>query len=561
MAKRAKQVGVPLVPSLRESLEVENRCRLINGFIYGGALFGVPGYKQMGSRLNGVPVKFLDYVGDSGTHNVLVFTTREIYQFLTDDWVTLTPRYSIGTITCAGDGTVLGTGTEWLANVTNTSILVVDGNEYQIKAVVSDTELSLESNGPNVTDAGYEIRRCFTIEYDSEYDSLDAVLMESAGVNWAIVGTNRDGMFKWNGSGTFVQMPGAKDIDLKPRVLTTFKNRLIAMAPNEVGIDYWHRYRWSTIDDYDDWIGPGSGFEDVIGGAKASRIVGQITTNKIVLLETEDAYVINYIGGDDVFRVSPVNFYTGAVAKEGHVRLDIGELVLNQENFFIYYEGAYSTNLVDKLATDRLDYDVNTGFHSCAARWGRYNLGLLTVPRVENTPRLLVVNLKGDPIAWWESSLAVSALITVHPYSSSPSWDSIDIAWDDYVGSWDMAQAESLGKVLLVGTADGRVYKVDQIDAGLTVTWETKPFIPDVATRVNEVRLQARGAGVISLEYSVDYGETWTGLGGKTLSEETKELSWFPNKWCDSFKIRVTAPAYGLKLTRPYIYIIERRQR
>ena len=124
-----------------------------------------------------------------------------------------------------------------------------------------------------------------------------------------------------------------------------------------------------------------------------------------------------------------------------------------------------------------------------------------------------------------------------------------------------MAQAESLGKVLLVGTADGRVYKVDQIDAGLTVTWETKPFIPDVATRVNEVRLQARGAGVISLEYSVDYGETWTGLGGKTLSEETKELSWFPNKWCDNFKIRVTAPAYGLKLTRPYIYIIERRQR
>jgi len=339
LPRRAKAVEVPLAPSLREPLEVENRCSLVNGFIYGGAIFGTPGYEQLGSELNGIPVKMLNYMDDSNRFTIVALTTREAYIFLGSDWVPITPVYEVGTISCSGDDVVNGTGTEWLNNVTDTSILVVDGIEYPIKTVVSDTQLTLEGNGPTVTDAPYTIRRCFTIDYDNAFDSLDAVIMERAGVNWLIMGTNRDGMFHWNGTGVLTRMQGAAGIDLKPRLLTTFQNRLIAFAPNETGIDYWHRYRWSTLDDYDDWTSVGAGFEDIIGGAKASRIIAQITTNKIVLLESRDAYVINYVGENDVFRATPVNFYTGAVAKEGHVRLDVGTMVLNQRTFTFITRG------------------------------------------------------------------------------------------------------------------------------------------------------------------------------------------------------------------------------
>jgi len=564
LPRRAKAIEVPLAPSLRETLEVENRCSLVNGFIYGGAIFGIPGYQQLGGQLNGIPVKLLNYMDDSNHFTIVVITTREAYIFLGSDWVPITPVYKVGTISCSGNDVVNGTGTAWLNNVTETSILVVNKVEYPIKTVVSDTQLILEGNGPVVTDVPYTIRCCFTVNYDNVYDSLDAVVLERAGVNWLIVGTNRDGMFHWNGTGVLTRMPGAAGIDLKPRLLTTFKNRLIAFAPNEAGLDYWHRYRWSTLADYDDWTSPGSGFEDIIGGAKASRIVAQVTTNKIVILETQDAYVVNYVGENDVFRASPVNFYTGAVAKEGHVRLDVGTLVINQENFYIYFEGSYSSNLIDKLATDRLEYNVNKGYQSCGERWGRYGIGLLTVPRIDTVPRILVVDLQGEPIAWWVSPLGVSALLAMYPFSPTPSWDSVQEAWDDHNLAWDTTTAESLGEILLIGTWDGAVYRasrVGDVDVGLVTVWETKPYIPQVATRVNEVRLQARGTGAIQLEYSVDYGETWTSLGARGLTPETKEISWFPNKWCDSFKIRITAPSFGLKITRPYIYIIERRQR
>jgi len=207
---------------------------------------------------------------------------------------------------------------------------------------------------------------------------------------------------------------------------------------------------------------------------------------------------------------------------------------------------------------------VNKGYQSCGERWGRYGIGLLSVPRIGTVPRVLVVDLQGDPMAWWESPLGVSALLSMYPFSPTPSWDSVQEPWDDHDIAWDTTTVESLGEILLVGTTSGAVYRashVEDVDVGLITTWETKPYIPSVATRVNEVRLQARGTGAIQLEYSVDYGETWTSLGSHELTEETTEMSWFPNKWCDNFKIRITAPAYGLKITRPYIYIIERRQR
>jgi hypothetical protein len=146
----------------------------------------------------------------------------------------------------------------------------------------------------------------------------------------------------------------------------------------------------------------------------------------------------------------------------------------------------------------------------------------------------------------------------------TPAWDYIGGLWDDHDEAWDFQEVESLGDMLFVGTWEGKIYRVSHInnvDTGLMFIWETKPYMPKVAVRVNEVRLQARGMGILALEYSIDYGDTWIGLGGYSLSENTQEFSWFPNKWCDNFKFRLTAPAHNLKLTRPFIDTIDRRQR
>lgn len=76
-------------------------------------------------------------------------------------------QYKTGTVAVTnGSQTVTGTGTSWLAEITVGDLFIVVGDNvsYQVAAVVSDTEITLNANYAGTTGSAlsYVIARDFT---------------------------------------------------------------------------------------------------------------------------------------------------------------------------------------------------------------------------------------------------------------------------------------------------------------------------------------------------------------------------------------------------------------
>ncbi len=113
--------------------------------------------------------------------------------------------------------------------------------------------------------------------------------------------------------------------------------------------------------------------------------------------------------------------------------------------------------------------------------------------------------------------------------TSETTWDSMAGTWDSQTTAWDSASFQSSSKRIVFGDSSGNsTYLVNGTSSdngtAISANFETKDFnandygLPDLDTmmRWKGIEMWATGS-TVTVEYSIDGGESWVAAGTKTL--------------------------------------------
>jgi hypothetical protein len=103
---------------------------------------------------------------------------------------------------------------------------------------------------------------------------------------------------------------------------------------------------------------------------------------------------------------------------------------------------------------------------------------------------------------------------------STTSWDEITPGWDDYLPTWDSGVQIQDWEEIVLGRSDGYTLRIDHTattDDGLVISsrLDTPDFTGDYLEykkRWLQLNVWGRGPGKVYVDYSTDYGDSWTNI-------------------------------------------------
>ena len=167
-----------------------------------------------------------------------------------------------------------------------------------------------------------------------------SVYLPRRDLNVGVFTNGVDPLFAWGGPSdntgfsTLTQGPIAEDV-------TLFANRVVALNIRELSSSsrVVQRVQWSIAGDPENWLGIGSGFEDLVDmRGEGTRIFS--TEDEMVLASTEEIWRGRLIRGDFVFQFSPLNKEVGAPFGKAVIQTRAGIFWLGADSNIYHLQGA-----------------------------------------------------------------------------------------------------------------------------------------------------------------------------------------------------------------------------
>ncbi len=166
-----------------------------------------------------------------------------------------------------------------------------------------------------------------------------SVYLPRRDLNVGVFTNGVDPLFAWGGPSdntgfsTLTQGPIAKDV-------TLFANRVVAFNIRELSSSsrIVQRAQWSVGGDPEDWLGIGSGFEDLVDmRGQGTRILS--TEDEMVLMSTEEIWRGRLIRGDFIFQFSSLNKEVGAPFAKPVIQTKAGIFWLGSDSNIYHLQG------------------------------------------------------------------------------------------------------------------------------------------------------------------------------------------------------------------------------
>ena len=176
-----------------------------------------------------------------------------------------------------------------------------------------------------------------------------SVYLPRSDLNVGVFTNGVDPLFAWGGPSdstgfsTLTQGPIAKDVTLFANRVVGFNIRELSSSSRVV-----QRVQWSIAGDPEDWTGIGSGFEDLVDmRGQGTRIFS--TEEEMVLGSTEEIWRGRLIGGDFVFRFSPLNKEVGIPFAKAAIQTKVGLFWLGSDSNIYHLQGARLDTIGDDV--------------------------------------------------------------------------------------------------------------------------------------------------------------------------------------------------------------------
>lgn len=345
----------------------------------------------------------------------------------------------------------------------------------------------------------------------------------------------------------------------KAKWLTVFANRVVLCGVEAAGTFYPRRVQWSDAGTHETWTGGTSGWVDVIdtnGWAVCLKKLG----STCFLYKTDSIWELSYVGGTRVF--NPVLIVNSiGVTSPATVQDEGRSHLLFSTNNVYRFDGTININPVGSQIKDLL-FETATKIVDLSYPYrikGKYvkeeHFYYLVVPVDSDTPNTLFrydtindiwVRKNTQPITCWGE---------FQELSDPDTWvESAGVTWEDSEGPWLSASLIGSANVLVVGYNTGQMYQDTRayLDSS-EFTFETKDFIFAHASRVTEIRVNAR-KGAFYVSYSTDGGVTYSAEKTFAYQDDWSEYCYFLNITTQRIraKIRTTATNIEIRSIEPW---------
>lgn len=468
--------NVPPIEVPKQGLSACRNVRIDNGTLTNRGV-GWGRYSEDWA-LNG-PITLVDtHLTTAGVQKLILATFTDIYEWVeANDTVRfLTPRYSTGTVTCAGTTAVTGSGTTWTTNAkagdyisfSNAAQRDPNATWYRIASVTDNTHLVLQSAGPSVTGVAYTIRRTLTMAAGGVW-STDLYHNAPGPADYWIGTNGSDPVMSWDGSATQVTLQSGFGFTCK--ALRRWSNMMIYANLNVGGTRRRTSVHNSAIGDPFN-VTTLEAAEFIAYGGVDEILLMLPMADYLVLYSSAAVVMTSLVGGDSLFafRVA-VNdrgpIAPGAVADHG------------DRHVFMSTDGAYSfdgvgtTEVYPQVMREIIRRAPVDRWHQISAHFYEENGQVVWVvpqtsdmgayPETAYTEHYLEVMPKYVPTPFTIQDLpAVS--IGYFERITTLTWNNVAGTWAEQTYRWDDRFFSGNYPMTLFGAADGNLYVLGSSD-------------------------------------------------------------------------------------------------
>lgn len=332
-----------------------------------------------------------------------------------------------------------------------------------------------------------------------------------------------DAIQKWTGSGNTADLGGTPP---KGKYIQEYKTYLV-VANITGGIDVAQRVQWSDTSAPETWTGGNSGSNDLV--EDGGDITGMALFGNYLAVHKESSIYLGYlVNTSNIFRFDRKSTGAGTVSNNTIINLptSTGHQVFLASDGIRLFNGI-SAPLIPSPMNDEIRDSLNTEFaeKSWAVLvkerdevWIGVPIGDQetgdTVYRYNYRDGTVYKDIRSGITFGWRAE-----------QTSSLTWDDMVGTWDSQSSRWNDNSSAAERPLINLSDTSGSSYIVQDNatnDAGTAIEamWETKDFTSNDKFRMvrwQQIEFDARG-GSVTVEYSVDEGETWDFISNSPLN-------------------------------------------
>lgn len=331
-----------------------------------------------------------------------------------------------------------------------------------------------------------------------------------------IISTNYvNAMYKWTGSGNQALLGGTPP---KAKYLTYLSPYVLAAFTDDgVSVEPW-RVAWCGTGTPEVWSGGNSG--EAILDDEPSVIQNIKKLNEFAAVYKKSSlYIGRKVDAPDIFRFDCIKTGLGLAAPR--CIADAGNHYFMSENDFHVWNG---------LRVDDIGAPVREHIFS---RINRANLNRCFAVHVQTLYEIwffIAVSSDSWPTEVWKYNYKLGFWYqdTCDGITAGVKWENTNVTtWDAAIGTWDQAQISwdeasqsQNAEQIMLGNSLGLSAYVDYSttnDFGVPVSarFESKDFVAETMERSErwlQLDVWAKGPGKLYIDYSDDYGDSWTNI-------------------------------------------------
>ena len=260
--------------------------------------------------------------------------------------------------------------------------------------------------------------------------------------------------------------------DWRSPILRSYKNFLIALRTSESGQPFNQRVRWSDITAPNqpptDWDATSTtnsaGFNDLTG-AKGNIIDGLRMGDSFVIYTDKEVFMMNYVGGNDIFQFNKVLENTSLLAPECACEIEGGHFVVTTNDVIIHNGHTSQSIITDKIKTPLFEV-ISSGRASAVKviNFPAKKEVWICYPSYDNTilDRAAVYNTTNSTWTYRDLPNVTALHYGILPDITSPIIDNVDVIIDDYEGTIDGLGKDFIKSSLITATNTNEWYAMDE---------------------------------------------------------------------------------------------------
>ena len=487
------------------------------------------GYTTFGPSVRGYPQAIIQFRKTTGTITLCLITTATFYIWSTskEEWQYI----SDGTSTTADGGEPAGETSINVADITGFSngdyigLALSDGTQHQttINGSPSGTTIVITDGIPSgVTLAnGAVIVKAKDLSGDADHQ-VDYVTIANS--DWLVFTNGVDIVQRYDGATVedVPNLPSSGNVVCK--ALAYFNGHLILLNTVEGGTAYPQRARRSDTYDPTEWTTGNAGYNDL--DANSYSIQAAAPLGPYVIIYKDKSIVrTEYVGTTDkLFDFVDTIQGDSAVSTQAIVVFKDYHVLVGSSNVYKYQGGLTYEELGDNIYRGVFGQagDLNPTYKGRTVAFYVQELDEVWIlyPNGSNAVPVKVLRYNLQNRSWWVRDLADDILgYGTYKVTSTRTWNDLTGTWAEQNWTWNSVSVlANAATILLCGYTDKQVFEYNYTagdDDGTDIAYSmtTKDFYhKHYYIRVNVLEMLVAGSS-ITVEYSIDKGETWSTYG------------------------------------------------